>query len=1169
MRNELYKSDSATVRSMHFAVMALAVAGTLPAWGQGTLNGFRGDLGQSVNTFNGSAASFKSGVDLPALDTGNSNLPPSGPKIYPERIGDADYGLNRKVGVIRVEVERDSLPADGQTPARLTISVLDRQDQPLKGETVITVEASGGRLQIPGAATDEFGPAATDRDRITPGTQVKVVDGKAQVLLLAPYQPQDVTVRISAGRAQAQGVISFVPELRETLAVGLVEGIIHFDSKSPLQLSSARHDDGFEREIDSFARSGDGGKRYGALRTAFFLKGTIKGDALLTMAYDSDKDTYNRLFRDIRPEDFYPVYGDASIRGFDAQSSSKLYVRIDKDKSYLLWGDFNTGDGFSQFSGGGSVADIRKRDLGNYSRSMNGARAHYEKDGALLNGFVTKDSLVQMIEEFPGQGISGPFAVSKRDAVSGTEKVEIITRDRYQPAVILAVEPLQRFGDYSFEPFSGRILLRQPLPSVDANGNPKSLRVTYEVDSGAETFWVYGVDGQFKLGERFEVGGSYVKDKNPFAPYTLMSGNASFKPGEHTAIVTEYARSKSVLGSGLGASLNGNPYSLQPSYGQAAMPGGRLQEISGDAWRVEMLHQEDDLQARAYFGRSDPLFNNPAASLTQGREEGALKVTKKINAQWAAYVEGTHSKDRNAGALRDAEAAGVAYTVNPKLEVDLGLTHTREEAGDFGSTPLSLGSGLLVNPQTNAGFGFNTGFGASQLNPQTGYGISGNNLGSNYGLAGVTYHSTGLRARSTYKVSEKVDLTAEYEHGIADDSYHRAAVGAAYRYAELGRLYGKYEWASGLSSPQATNGLYDSSAFVFGVDNEYMPNQRVFSEYRMRDAIAGNDLQWASGLRNAWNVSDTVKLSSSAEYLRAYRGQTQDAYALTGGVEWRPNELWLLGGRLEWRRTKDRDVTQTNTTDPQAAPITTLRPGNDSWLSTLTAARKINRDWTFLGRNYLLYTDNRGHTGNLWEDKVQLGLAYRDTDTNRLNVLARYEYWLQRDHSGLNNYVPPAGINDGLGGSDPNASQGFDKHIVSVHGDYHPSRPWWIDGRLAAKWQRDYFDGGRDIYSAYLVGGRVTYDISKRWDISALTSVLYSPQGRSKQYAVGAEAGYQLQDNLWLSAGYNWRGFNDRDLTGSDYTNRGVYLRIRFKFDEDLFGGRDTVRNPALKRDNS
>ncbi|WP_293777369.1 hypothetical protein [uncultured Oxalicibacterium sp.] len=1133
--------------------IAFAVAGTLPAWAQGTMNEAAGSLDRQPSTIERSRGIDGNGLDLLPLNGSNSNLPMTSSRVLSAQIDNANYAANAKIGLVRVSVAQNSVPADGQTPARLSITLLDYNGQPISGDAVVTVEASAGRIQIPGAPTDEFGPGAKDADRLSRGVQIKVVNGQAEVLLLAPFQPQDVTVRITAGRAQAQGVISFVPELREMLAVGLVEGIIKFDSKSPLQLTDARRDDGFEREIRSFSSSSSDGRRYSAMRTAFFLKGKIKGDALLTMAYDSDKATYERLFRSIRPDDYYAVYGDASIRGFEAQSTSKLYVRIDKDRSYLLYGDFNTGAGFSQVSGGGNVASVRKRDLGNYSRTMNGVRGHYDENGILLNGFVTRDSLLQFVEEFAGQGISGPFAVSKRDAVVGTEKVEIITRDRYQPAVILATETLQRGGDYSFEPFSGRILLNQPLPSVDANGNPKSLRVTYEVESNGESFWVYGIDGQVRLNEQTEVGGSYVKDKNPYAPYTLTSANASYKPGEKTTIVAEVARSQSVLASanGLGTSIAGNPYSLQPQFGNTPATGS-LEEIDGTAWRVEALHNDESLQARFYYGRSDPYFNNPSASLAQGREEGALKVTKRLTDQWAIYAQATHTAHQTAGASRDAIALGTAYDVTDRLNVDVALTHTDEKAGDYANALLSSGSGLVVDPSPSVGFGY----GSSLINAQTGYGYNG----TNYGLAGVDYNTTGVRLRTTYRATDRIDLFGEYEHSIDGDTQQRAALGAAYRFSEVGRLYGKYEWMTGLSSPQAANGVYDSNAFVFGADTQYLPNQRVFSEYRLRDSLGGEQLQSASGLRNGWNLSETVKVATTAEYLRIYRGQAQDAYALTGAIEWRPNDLWLLSNRLEWRRLKDKPG------EGAAAPALA---GNDTWLSIVSVARKINRDWTFLGRNYLLYTDNRGHVGNRHEDKLQLGAAYRDTDTNRLNVLMRYEYWTQRDRSGTAVYLPTYGSNGSAyypGDPYGTNNEGFDKHIVSAHAEYHPSRPWWFGGRAAAKSQRDYFDGRSDTYQAYLLGGRVTYDITKRWDLSGLASVMYSPQGHAAQHALGLEAGYQVQDNLWLSAGYNWRGFRDRDLTGSDYTNQGFYIRVRFKFDENLFAGNDKLRNPALDR---
>jgi len=77
-------------------------------------------------------------------------------------------------------------------------------------------------------------------------------------------------------------------------------------------------------------------------------------------------------------------------------------------------------------------------------------------------------------------------------------------------------------------------------------------------------------------------------------------------------------------------------------------------------------------------------------------------------------------------------------------------------------------------------------------------------------------------------------------------------------------------------------------------------------------------------------------------------------------------------------------------------------------------------------------------------------------------------------------------------------------------------------------------------------------------------NTLFSGEGKSRQYGLGLEVGYLLTSNLWLSAGYNFFGFKDDDLAGTDYTNRGVYVRLRYKFDEDVFAGKDANTNNAL-----
>ena len=68
----------------------------------------------------------------------------------------------------------------------------------------------------------------------------------------------------------------------------------------------------------------------------------------------------------------------------------------------------------------------------------------------------------------------------------------------------------------------------------------------------------------------------------------------------------------------------------------------------------------------------------------------------------------------------------------------------------------------------------------------------------------------------------------------------------------------------------------------------------------------------------------------------------------------------------------------------------------------------------------------------------------------------------------------------------------------------------------------------------------------------------------NRKGGMGLEVGYMVQENLWLSAGYNFFGFKDKDLAGTDYTDRGVYLRMRYKFDETLF---DWKRDAQLRGD--
>ena len=83
----------------------------------------------------------------------------------------------------------------------------------------------------------------------------------------------------------------------------------------------------------------------------------------------------------------------------------------------------------------------------------------------------------------------------------------------------------------------------------------------------------------------------------------------------------------------------------------------------------------------------------------------------------------------------------------------------------------------------------------------------------------------------------------------------------------------------------------------------------------------------------------------------------------------------------------------------------------------------------------------------------------------------------------------------------------------------------------------------------------MTHEINEDWDIGATAQVLLDRDTRGRQYAAGLEAGYQLKRDMWVSAGYNFMGFAERDLAGADATAKSVYFRMRMKFDENTLQG--------------
>lgn len=1056
----------------------------------------------------------------------------------PEPVGaprillDGQYAANARVGRLAVEVHGAGAPADGVTPVEIVVRVFDRDGRPLREPVLVTVEHRGGaRLLLPEARTDEGGADRRDVDRSVPGTQLRVSGGEARFSLIAPAQPEDVLLRLSAGEAEVAGTIGFDPDVREMIAAGLVEGVIGRSSRRyDGAVSPARVDDGFETELRHWSRDFDSGRSRAALRASVFLKGRIRGDRLLTLAYDSDKDTRARLLRDIRPEAWYPVYGDASVKGFDARSASKLYVRVDQGRSFVMYGDFASGEGVTPAAGGGVVAGTRLRQLGSYQRTLTGVKLHRESADGFVNLFASRDTLRHVTEEIAANGTSGPFAVGGTQALENSEQVQLIVRDRNNLNTVLSVTTLVRLSDYSFEPFSGRILLTRPIPSQDADGNPIHLRISYEVDQGGDAFWLAGADGQINLGERASLGGAIIEDRNPQAPFRLASVHAGVKLGAATELVVEAAQTEAAL-SAVGTSLVGAP--VLPESGTA----------TGRAARVEIQHRGERLEARLRAARTGAAFANTAAGVQPGSEQLGGSVRWQADEDWALRVDLQRDRDTATEARASGASLGADYRLSPTLTLGVGLRRIEESGrlrGALAGLAANPSAGSHYAPGSDGGF---SGAGSTTL-------LNANSALASYGSGAAPgtvpdLETTTAFAGASWRASDRWTLKGLAEAAVDGQDRHRVELAASYQLAERARLYARAEHQDGLSSRYALDGASSrGQAIALGIDGRYMHGGDVFSEYRLRDASDGRASQVATGVRNVWQMRPGWAMTTGLERLRILDGTGQNATAATLGSDWTDSEWWKLSGRLEWRRLEASGASTTTSSALTA---------QDSWLTTLTAVRRLDRDWTALARNYYLATDNHGARPNGWQDRFQVGLAWRPVDHNRIDVLGKYEYKVE----------------DNI-----NATEEWRRvHVGAVQAHVHPARAWWASGRLAGKTVSERFpvaEGGvQDRYRAWLVSGRLIHDLSERWDLGLQLSLMRGQasgqSGASWQRSVGVEVGYLVQSNLWLSAGYNASGFRDRDLS-SDYTARGAYLRLRFKFDADLFAGADPVVNRALPR---
>jgi uncharacterized repeat protein (TIGR01451 family) len=529
--------------------------------------------------------------------------------------------------------------------------------------------------------------------------------------------------------------------------------------------------------------------------------------------------------------------------------------------------------------------------------------------------------------------------------------------------------------------------------------------------------------------------------------------------------------------------------------GSAAPSGG-----TATAWQVEAEHHGSMVDLLAYAREREAGFG---VGQTSGAEQGVRKFgidgRVRLGAAWSLTGSAWH-EDYLASAARRLAARTLVEYRSGDLSARAGLTFADDRLHDgrrARSTLLQLGATkrLLDNKL--------------ELDGQTEI-----PLGDSESIDFPARHRLAAR----YAVTRDVHLTGAYE--IADGEHIDA------RTARIG-----FDLAPWAGARIAVSG-----------------NFQAISEYGPR-SFAAFGLSQSLTLGANWSVDVSVDANktlggidparvlnpehpvASGGFVGGREGTlTEDFTAVTAGATYRQDE-WSVTGRAEYRAGDQ----------------------GDRYGLTAAALRQIG-EGSAVGASASWFTAEGEGGVETRTANVQLSWAHRPAGS-RWSFLEKLELREDAVTGAVAGQPGPLGIPLTLSG---NARSRRMVNALSIN---------FTDGRIggASGWEMSFFWGSRWVSEKFgdediggwsnVVGGDLRFDISESIDFGLAGTVRGGLDSDSFAWSAGPSLGLTPFDNGWLSVGWNFAGFHDRDFEASRYTRSGPYVTMRLKFDQTSFEG--------------
>ncbi len=922
-----------------------------------------------------------------------------------------------------------------------------------------------------------------DADEAQPGFQVEATDGVFTATLKAGVVAQTVRLRATANQLEAFTQLEFVPELRPTLLTGVVD--LHLGRRGTDFYSSFR---------DFLPADGDNGYQLD-LDSAAFAVGSL-GEWRFTAAYNTaralneDCGGVTNLFRDQQPCDrTYPVYGDDSTSEILAPSTDSLYLRFERNSpvpnagsDYFMWGDFATDE----------LAESSQL-YTSVSRQLHGFVGNYNLGDLQITGFYSDDAQGFQRDTLAPDGTSGYYFLSRRLLIPGGEEVYLELAELNRPGTVLERERLTRGVDYEIDYDRGTLLFRQPIlrTSIGPNGETQARQIvaTYQYESNEGNTNVLGGQLEYhfsrELNRESSVAATFFEENQGDRQFALYGANAVVSFGTDGQLLAEYAHSSNSL-DGVG-------------------------QVTGSAYRFEIGSSlGESLAARAYFRATDAGFsNNATSSFVPGQTRYGAELQAQLTDTTTARLQYDH-EDNYGVAPRPLD--DLTELINP------GRSAVPGTQVDNSLTTISAGIQQRVGDVV-------TSFDWVHRNRV-------DRLG-----AGSTITSDQLRSQLSAPIAPNLTFRALNEmnlSGQSDPLYpNRSLLGLDWQlYPGLTLSVNHETFAGGELDGLGITSLDLNGEYQFGSDT--LVRGRVSAiEGRSFSGSFGFEqgITLAPGLRASLNVEHVFgsgynALGTGSQFAQPYAvGQSASALGLQSGtsygvgIDYTGNPDLQASARYEHR---------------------TSAQGSNTVISANVLGR-LSPAITVLGRYQQASSANAGLEGLGSSTDLRLGLAYRDPNDDRLNLLLKYEY---RQN--------PATIPDTLAFG---TGTGSNDHVLSLEAIYAPAWDWEFYGKYALRSSTSYLAsdlvGSSTITLAQL---RATHRFDYRWDITGEARWISQPSAGYSETAFSLEAGYYLNTNLRLSAGYSLGSISDRDFSGSR-SSGGFFFGITAKLDNNLFEG--------------